>query len=313
MVATRSLEGDLGPRDRYEALSEAGIRRSELPWTLRGDRYGSTWVVDPCDAASFNDQFSDVVRAVLFDTGMPFSWGGGMSTRCFVPRRLVPKAVAILRERLGESFFHYSDYVIEPALSVVSGEHHQAIVVRPLARGSHRAEVEAFERADEDAPWRSVQSPVPAVIGRAGAIGPDRKREGDGATPGGMHVVGPAFGYAPSIATRLRYRQATAGDWWVDDPASPDYNTWVTVKPACSAEAMRRDDGQYELGAVLGWNTDPVEPGRGSAIFLHVWKGPDEPTSGCVALAREDTAALLRWLDADHAPVLVEAWPPGGW
>jgi L,D-peptidoglycan transpeptidase YkuD (ErfK/YbiS/YcfS/YnhG family) len=200
-----------------------------------------------------------------------------------------------------------------PELSVVPEMHRQAIVVRPLARGSHRAEVEAFERAGEEAPWRSVQPPVPAVIGRAGAIWPDQKREGDGATPGGMHPIGLAFGYASSLATKLRYRQATADDWWVDDPASPDYNTWVTGKPECSAEAMRRDDGQYEMGAVLNWNADPIEPGRGSAIFLHVWKGPDEPTSGCVALARDDVATLLRWLDADRSPVLVVAWPSGGW
>ena len=70
-------------------------------------------------------------------------------------------------------------------------------------------------------------------------------------------------------------------------------------------EAMRRDDGQYELGAVLGWNTDPVVPGRGSAIFLHVWKGPDEPTSGCVALSREHVATLLAWLDAAAVPCVV--------
>jgi L,D-peptidoglycan transpeptidase YkuD (ErfK/YbiS/YcfS/YnhG family) len=192
---------------------------------------------------------------------------------------------------------------IHDELERVPRRHRQAIVVRPAAPGSSRADVAAFERNGDG--WRAVLAPMAAMLGRAGVVGAEAKREGDGGTPAGMHAIGPAFGYAPSLATKLRYRQATADDWWVDDPSSPAYNTWVTGKPACSAEAMRRDDGQYELGAVLGWNTDSIEPGRGSAIFLHVWSGPDEPTSGCVALARDDMAALLRWLDAEQAPVLV--------
>ncbi|MCU0867073.1 MAG: L,D-transpeptidase family protein [Planctomycetes bacterium] len=192
---------------------------------------------------------------------------------------------------------------IHHELERIPRQHRQAVVVRPVAPGSCRAELVAFGRDGEQ--WRAVLAPMTAILGRTGAVRAEAKREGDGGTPSGVHAIGPAFGYAPHLATKLRYRQATADDWWVDDPRSPAYNTWVTGKPACSAEAMRRDDDQYELGAVLGWNTEPVEPGRGSAIFLHVWKGPDEPTSGCVALARDDVAALLRWLDAEQAPVLV--------
>lgn len=194
---------------------------------------------------------------------------------------------------------------IEPALDGVPTRCWQAVVVRARPESPTRAWLQAFERRDGS--WRAATPAWPAMVGRSGVVPAAQKREGDGGTPAGVHTIGPAFGYAPTTTTQLAYRQATARDWWIDDPASPAYNTWQTNdgKPAVSAEAMRRDDDQYELGAVLGWNTDPVVPGRGSAIFLHVWSGPAAPTSGCVALAREHVASLLAWLDAAAAPCVV--------
>jgi L,D-peptidoglycan transpeptidase YkuD (ErfK/YbiS/YcfS/YnhG family) len=114
-----------------------------------------------------------------------------------------------------------------------------------------------------------------------------------------------AFGYEAQLATRLAYRQATADDWWIDEPKSPSYNRWVTGKPQVSAEAMRRDDDQYEVGCVIEWNTEAPVPGRGSAIFFHVWKEPAEATSGCVAVCESDARALLAWLDRAREPVFV--------
>ncbi len=79
----------------------------------------------------------------------------------------------------------------------------------------------------------------------------------------------------------------------------------MTGKPDVSAEAMRRDDDQYEVGCVIEWNTNAPVPGRGSAIFFHVWKGPEESTSGCVAVCEPDARALLAWLDRGREPVFV--------
>jgi len=190
-----------------------------------------------------------------------------------------------------------------PRLDDVPAASSQALVVNAVAAGTSRATVEAWER-DGDG-WRRVLPPMDAVVGRSGVVATDTKREGDGGTPAGVHRLGTAFGVADHVTTRLPYRRATGDDWWIDDPASPSYNRWVVGKPAVSAEAMRREDGQYELGAVIEWNTDPVVPGRGSAIFLHVWRAPDRPTAGCVALSRENVAALLAWLDRDREPVIV--------
>jgi L,D-peptidoglycan transpeptidase YkuD (ErfK/YbiS/YcfS/YnhG family) len=44
---------------------------------------------------------------------------------------------------------------------------------------------------------------------------------------------------------------------------------------------------------VLGWNTAPIVPGRGSAIFLHVATPDFGPTAGCIALALADVLACL--------------------
>jgi L,D-peptidoglycan transpeptidase YkuD (ErfK/YbiS/YcfS/YnhG family) len=107
--------------------------------------------------------------------------------------------------------------------------------------------------------------------------------------------------------TKLTYRQATARDFWIDDPKSPDYNRWVTADqpPAVSHELMRRGDEVYRHGAVIEYNTAPVVSGKGSAIFLHVWRGPGRPTDGCVAVAEPDLLRLLKWLDKAQKPVVV--------
>jgi L,D-peptidoglycan transpeptidase YkuD (ErfK/YbiS/YcfS/YnhG family) len=56
---------------------------------------------------------------------------------------------------------------------------------------------------------------------------------------------------------------------------------------------------------VIEYNTDPIVPGKGSAIFMHIWRGPDSPTSGCIAMAKENFLPLLKWLNWDHNPVII--------
>jgi L,D-peptidoglycan transpeptidase YkuD (ErfK/YbiS/YcfS/YnhG family) len=59
---------------------------------------------------------------------------------------------------------------------------------------------------------------------------------------------------------------------------------------------MWREDHLYDLLAVLGYNDDPVVPGKGSAIFLHMAKPGYLPTQGCVALAYHDLLAAIEQL-----------------
>jgi L,D-peptidoglycan transpeptidase YkuD (ErfK/YbiS/YcfS/YnhG family) len=153
--------------------------------------------------------------------------------------------------------------------------------------------------------WHLVFPTFPGSIGENGFAAVGKKKEGDGKSPSGIFPLGIAFGYYPSVATRLPYRQATDDDFWVDDVNSEDYNKWVKGKPnAVSFENMKRDDDQYKYGVVIEYNMNPIEKGKGSAIFLHVWKG-GESTVGCVAVPEERLLEILAWLDPVKKPLIV--------
>lgn len=137
----------------------------------------------------------------------------------------------------------------------------------------------------------------PARIGRGG-IRAD-KREGDGATPAGIHrIVGMLYRPDRIAAAALPpwARPIRPGELWCDDPAHPAYNHLVRAPFAASAEALRRADPLYDLVIVTGWNWPVAEPGRGSAIFIHARRGPGHPTAGCVALRRDHLLAIARVL-----------------
>lgn len=136
----------------------------------------------------------------------------------------------------------------------------------------------------------------PCAVGRGG-IG-EKRAEGDGVTPLGSHAIEQVRFRPDRAAYRggLPARGIGCRDGWSDDPDDPDYNRLVLRPHPFSHEAMRRPDGMYDLVAVLDWNRAPVVPGRGSAIFLHVWRGPRRPTAGCIAFRRRDLEWILeRW------------------
>ncbi len=85
-------------------------------------------------------------------------------------------------------------------------------------------------------------------------------------------------------------------DGWCDDPMHPNYNQLVTRPFGASHEIMWRGDDLYDLVIEIGHNNDPVVPGAGSAVFIHVTKPDYSPTEGCVALAKTDFLKLVpKW------------------
>jgi L,D-peptidoglycan transpeptidase YkuD (ErfK/YbiS/YcfS/YnhG family) len=181
----------------------------------------------------------------------------------------------------------------------------QVILVTRAGASASDARLWAFEM-DEDQ-WKPVLKPVPAMIGRNGFAPSGEKREGDGRTPPGVYSLGFAFGYGPKIDSAMPYRQMTLSDIWVDDPSSPDYNRLKKRgdTKAKSFEDMVLPDDRYKYGIVIRYNMDPVVPAHGSAIFLHTWKDPKTPTSGCVAISEEGILKLLKWLDPRKRPVIL--------
>lgn len=142
--------------------------------------------------------------------------------------------------------------------------------------------------------WRAVGEPVPVVVGKSGLKWPKDKREGDGASPAGRFALGGATGYeAAPPGTRLAYRVATAELHCVDDVDSALYNQ-VATHPR--GEAMRRDDELYRYTIFVRHNQARL-PGRGSCIFLHVWRDASTPTVGCTVMAPEPMRDLVVWSD----------------
>ncbi|HJR55429.1 MAG TPA: L,D-transpeptidase family protein [Rhizomicrobium sp.] len=139
---------------------------------------------------------------------------------------------------------------------------------------------------------------------RHAAIGPGgiavKGGEGDGITPRGRFAIREIFYRADRIArpnVKLPLHAIAEHDGWCDASTDPNYNRLVTLPYPASAENMWRDDHLYDLVAVLGYNDDPVVPGKGSAIFLHLAKPDYAHTQGCVALAFADALAALEQLE----------------
>lgn len=133
-----------------------------------------------------------------------------------------------------------------------------------------------------------------AACGRAG-VGA-RKVEGDGVTPGGslplLRVLYRADRIRPPRCA-VPLEPISPLDGWCDDIADPAYNKPVRLPYAGRHEELWREDGLYDVIGVLGWNTGPIVPGLGSAIFLHVATRDYAPTAGCIALSLPDVLACL--------------------
>src|ERR1700722_16314481 len=141
--------------------------------------------------------------------------------------------------------------------------------------------------------------PRRCAIGPAGIA---RKiSEGDGVTPLGVFPLREVFYRANRVAkpkSILPVRAIARDDGWCDAPDDRNYNRLVKLPSPASAETLWREDHVYDLVAVIGFNDDPVTPGKGSAIFLHLARPDYLPTAGCVALAENDLRAALEQLQA---------------
>lgn len=133
------------------------------------------------------------------------------------------------------------------------------------------------------------------ALGRGGVRAD--KREGDGATPAGTCALRRVLWRPDRVAepeTALPALPIAPDDGWCDEPDDPAYNRPVRRPYPASHEELWRDDHVYDVIVVLGHNDDPVVPGMGSAVFMHVARPDWEPTAGCVALEIADLLRLLK-------------------
>ena len=206
------------------------------------------------------------------------------------------------------------------------GEARQLVLVTAPDWTSTRATLRRFERAKPGAAWREQGVAYAVNLGRSGlgwgrGLHPaptdePQKREGDDRAPAGIFHLTRLFGYAGHDSTlartaKLPYLPVDSDTLCIDDPASRHYNRIVERRGIGtpdwnSHEDMRRRDEQYAIGVVVEHNAEPPQPGRGSCIFMHVWRAPGAPTAGCTASSLDDMRALAAWLDASRQPMLVQ-------
>ena len=71
------------------------------------------------------------------------------------------------------------------------------------------------------------------------------------------------------------------------------YNTKIEFPFSHSAEQLFRQDDLYDIVCVTNHNQNPIIPGAGSAIFIHIASPEYSATEGCVALNQKDLATIL--------------------
>ncbi len=149
-------------------------------------------------------------------------------------------------------------------------------------------------------PWR-----VRVLVGRNGVTPADKKRESDGCTPTGVYRMMYGIYRADRVPDPLANPTDTTVPgrhlvWipmapnmgWCDAAHNPLYNQFVPVGFPASHERLWREDASYDYLLVLDHNS-PATPGRGSAIFVHVWDDHALHTSGCVAFRKGHLVEML--------------------
>jgi hypothetical protein len=208
----------------------------------------------------------------------------------------------------------------------------QMIVVTTDSWDSPQGTLRRYERERPGNPWQPIGEPITVMVGNAGlgwgtgVLKPpardasDRlehdpvKKEGDGKAPAGVFHLSKTFGYAPQeqAGWKMPYISLTPSMECVDDEKSKFYNTLVdttTISPDWGShenEKMHRADDLYRWGIIVDHNANLPVPGGGSCIFMHIWRGPTQPTVGCTAMPQADMETLLGWLDPARKPLLVQ-------
>ncbi|MEO8205471.1 MAG: L,D-transpeptidase family protein [Chthoniobacterales bacterium] len=185
---------------------------------------------------------------------------------------------------------------------------------------SDHGRMQVFERKDGN--WTPSSAPIPVLFGKNGLIwgrgiagqnepGP-HKQEKDRRAPAGIFRLGTIYTADAKLPAGANYpfHQITENDAWVDDPTLPEYNRHIVINPAnppswFQKQKMRLGDFAYRWLVEIRHNSDSIVPGGGSAIFFHIRRGEQTPTSGCTTMAEGNLQKLICWLKAGENPCYV--------
>ena len=194
----------------------------------------------------------------------------------------------------------------------------QLIVVTTKNWSTPSGVLQRYEKTDKA--WHKVGKDIDIKLGRNGlgwGIGLHTtpkdakiiKKEGDGKAPAGIFSLKQAFGYNPFVVD-YPYEVYKSTDHCVDDVNSKLYNKIVDSKKVKrdykSFEHMKFPKDYYKYGIVVNHNhidEAGAKKGAGSCIFIHIKK---VPTAGCTVMRESEMKEIIRWLDVESEPLLVQ-------
>ncbi|WP_142385622.1 L,D-transpeptidase family protein [Metabacillus schmidteae] len=179
----------------------------------------------------------------------------------------------------------------------------QILVVTASSNNSYKAEAVLYEKNGDE--WEKTLS-SPAVLGKLGVT--SSKKEGDKKSPVGLYAIGHGFGVNRPANTKVPFKVTSNQDYWIDDTTSSDYNKWVKYSGDPNEKwnsFERMTNSLYKYGLVVEYNMNPIVKGKGSAIFIHVWRNQDSPTLGCIALPESNVLTLLKEIDPKRNPAVI--------
>lgn len=182
--------------------------------------------------------------------------GDAIGTDAAVPEEAQPEALTEILDRSLVSYAQLAEVSCRQ-LVVVDADHDKATISMYIC--------------DAVGKWTDTGLTTEGYVGTNGVS--RESYEGSRMTPAGVFPIGEAFYIEEKPKTGLSTFQITENTYWVDDEDSELYNQRIELdgeKTWQSAEHMIEYTDAYKYGFVVEYNQNPVEPGRGSAIFFHV-------------------------------------------
>ena len=183
----------------------------------------------------------------------------------------------------------------------------QLITVTSVLSNTSNVIINTYEK--QKSGWVNIHKNITGCIGLKGFT--TNKTEGDKKTPSGVFSIGTCFSKTNGISTGLDFYRYDSKDVWVDDPGSNYYNTHQREpsngrwKSAENFSKMK--NGVYDVFFNIEYNTAGIK-NKGSAIFFHIFNANAQIkyTNGCVATDRKNLLSIVKWLDKDKSPLIIQ-------
>ena len=163
----------------------------------------------------------------------------------------------------------------------------------------------SMHNKDNSGKWQMIMS-TPGFIGKNGL---GKTKEGDGKTPVGTFKFNRAFGNSEDPGTAFEYTRADGDTYWSGDMREgKHYNELVSLRdvPDLDKENSERIADypiHYQYCLNISYNAEGT-PGKGSAIFLHVFGDRKPFTGGCVAIPLDMMRFVMQNVSKDCVVII---------